>query len=280
MQQMKNTFAIILIAVSLSACEKTVYLDLNQNEPKVIIEGQVTNHSRYQYVKITRSVGFYETGESPRVNDAIVVVTDDAGNEFEFVHNPNEDADSAGFYLPLTPFAGEIGRTYKLSATVDGQLYEAEDKLFPVTSIDSMSYRINDDEMEDPKDDGKFYEVLIYALEPQGTTDYYLFKFYRNDSLMFYNDTDIYYADDEVLGEQIDGVPSPIYYSPGDVARVEAYSLSRNGFVFYNDLQTLLTSDGGLFSQPPSNSRTNLSGGALGYFQASAINMMEIIIKE
>ena len=95
---MKNTFASILIAVTLSACEKTVYLDLNQNDPKVIIEGQVTNHSRYQYVKITRSVGFYETGESPRVKDAVVIVTDDAGNEFEFAHNPGEDADSAGFY--------------------------------------------------------------------------------------------------------------------------------------------------------------------------------------
>jgi hypothetical protein len=159
-------------------------------------------------------------------------------------------------------------------------LYEAEDKLYSVTNIDSLSYRINDDEEEDPKDFGKFYEVLIFALEPQETTDYYLFKFYRNDSLKVYNDTEIYYADDEVLGEQIDGVPSPIYYAPGDTARVEAYSLSRNGFVFYNDLQTLLTNDGGLFSQPPSNSRTNLSNGALGYFQASALNMKEIVIKE
>jgi hypothetical protein len=57
------------------------------------------------------------------------------------------------------------------------------------------------------KDYGKTYEVLMYAIEPQGTTDYYLFRFYRNDSLKVYNDTDIYYADDEVLGEQIDGVP-------------------------------------------------------------------------
>jgi len=280
MQQMKNTFAIILTTLILTACEKTVYLDLNQNNPTIIIEGQVTNHTSHQYIKITRSVGFYETGQSPRVDDAIVMVTDDAGNEFEFIHNPGGYADSIGFYRPAIPFAGEIGRTYKLSATVDGQLYEAEDTLLPVTTIDSLSYRINDDELEDPKDDGKFYEVLMYALEPQDRTDYYLFKFYRNDSLKVYNDTDIYYADDEILGEQIDGVPSPIYYSPGDTARVEAYSLSRNGFVFYNDLQTLLNSDGGLFSQPPSNSRTNLSNGALGYFQASAMDMKEIVIKE
>jgi hypothetical protein len=277
---MKNTFAIILAAVILSACEKTVYLELDQNDPKIIIEGQVTNHTGYQYVKISRSVGFYDAGETPRVSDALVVVTDDAGNAFEYIHNPGGKADSIGFYLPITPFTGEIGRNYKLSATIDGELYEAEDQLLPVTTIDSLAYRINDDEMEDPKDYNKFYEVLMYALEPQGRTDYYLFKFYRNDSLKVYDDTDIYYADDEALGEQIDGVPSPIYYSIGDTARVEAYSLSRNGFVFFNDLQTLLISDGGLFSQPPSNSRTNLSNGALGYFQASAVNIKEIVIKE
>jgi hypothetical protein len=277
---MKNIFPILLSVVGLTACEKTVNLDLNQNEPKIIIEGQVTNHAGYQYVKVSRSVGFYDTGESPRVQDAIVIVSDDLGNEFEFFHNPRDHADSAGYYLPVDAFEGQVGRTYKLSATVDGELYEAEDKLFSVTTIDSLAYRINDDEAEDPKDGNKFYEVLIYAIEPQGTKDYYLFKFYRNDSLKVYNDTDIYYSDDEVLGEQIDGVPSPIYYEPGDTARVEAYSLSRNGFVFYNDLQTLLTSDGGLFSQPPSNSRTNLTNGALGYFQASAIDMKEIVIKE
>jgi hypothetical protein len=277
---MKNIFPILLIVLALTACEKTVYLDLNQNDSKIIIEGQVTNQAGYQYVKISRSVGFYEAGESPRVQDAIVFVSDDLGNEFEFVHNPRGHADSSGYYLPLDTFGGQIGRTYKLSATVDGELYEAEDKLFSVTTIDSLAYRINEDEAEDPEVANKFYEVLIYAIEPQGTTDYYLFKFYRNDSLKVDNDTDIYYSDDEVLGEQIDGVPSPIYYEPGDTARVEAYSLSRNGFVFYNDLQTLLTSDGGLFSQPPSNSRTNLTNGALGYFQASAIDMKEIVIKE
>ena len=120
----------------------------------------------------------------------------------------------------------------------------------------------------------------MYAKEPQNSTDYYLFKFYRNDSLKVYNDTDIYYADDDVLGENIDGVPSPIYYAPDDVARVEMYSLTRDGFVFYNDLQSLLNSDGGLFSQPPSNSRTNLTNGALGYFQVSAVEIKEIVIKE
>jgi hypothetical protein len=163
---------------------------------------------------------------------------------------------------------------------VDGVVYEAQDELHRVTSIDSLSYRVNEEEKEDPEDYGKFYEVLIYCKEPQDTKDYYLFKFYRNDSLQYDFDTDIYFADDETLGENIDGVSSPIFFAPGDWARCEIYSISREAFVFYSDLQSLLNNDGGLFSQPPANSRTNLSNGALGFFQASAMHVSEIEIKE
>jgi Domain of unknown function (DUF4249) len=277
---MKNIFIIMLISMACWSCEKTVLLDLNQNVPRMIIEGQVTNQPGYQYVKISRSSGFYQTGASPAVEDAIVRITDDSGKEFGFIHNPRNVSDSNGYYLPEIPFKGEIGKTYKLTVAANGEVYEALDELTRLTSIDSLTSRINADEREDPEDLGKYYEVLLYVKEPQNTIDYYLFKFYRNDSLKVANDTDIYYFDDEVLAEKIDGVASPIYYAPGDKARVEMYSLTRKGYVFYNDLQSLLNSDGGLFSQPPSNSRTNLSNGALGYFQASALEMKEMVIKE
>jgi hypothetical protein len=82
------------------------------------------------------------------------------------------------------------------------------------------------------------------------------------------------------LGENINGVASPIYFTPGDVGRVEIYGISRTAFVFYSDLQRLLNNDGGLFSQPPADSRTNLSNGALGFFQASSLNVSSIEIKE
>ncbi len=277
---MKNILFVFLISIVFFSCEKTVLLDLNQNVPRIIIEGQVTNHPGYQYVRVTRSLGFYQTGEPPAAENASVIVTDNAGNEFEFIHNPRNYADSNGYYLPVQPFIGEVGKVYKLTVAVDGEVYEAEDNLPPVTAIDSVTYTRNTDEEEDPKDFGKFYELLLYAKEPQNSKDYYLFKFYRNDSLKVYDDTDIYYADDELLGENIDGLSSPIFYAPEDVARIEMYSLTRNGYVFYNDLQLLLNNDGGMFSQPPANSRTNLSNGALGFFQTSAVEMRELVIKE
>ena len=275
-----NIFPIVVLSLALTACEKTVMLDLTQSQSRVIIEGLVTNVQGYQYVKVTRSSGFYETGPSPRIVNAAVTVTDDAGNRYDFVHNPGGDPDSSGYYLPATPFVGVVGRNYHLEVLVDEQVYEANDLLTPVTRIDSLTTRINEEEREDPDKAGKFYEVLMFAKEPQNTTDYYLFKFYRNDTLTVDTDTDIYYADDDLLGENIDGIAGPVYYAPGDVARVEMYSISRDAFVFYSDLQRLLTNDGGLFGQPPSNSRTNLSNGALGFFQASSLDLSEIVVKE
>jgi hypothetical protein len=277
---MKKIVAIIFTCIVFWSCDEPVRLDVTQGESRVVIEGQVTDQEGQQYVKVSQSNGFYDSGKSPRITDATVMVQDDAGNEFPFVHNPRNYADSAGFYLPVTAFTGEVGKTYFLTVTIGDQIYEAQDKLFRVTTIDSLAYRIDEDEREDPEDDGKFYEVLIYAKEPQDSEDYYLFKFFRNDSLKLDFDTDIYFTDDETLGENIDGVSSPIYFAPGDKARCEIFSLSRTAFVFYSDLQSLLNNDGGLFSQPPANSRTNLTNGALGFFQASAMHVREIEIKE
>ncbi|HKZ36815.1 MAG TPA: DUF4249 domain-containing protein [Chryseolinea sp.] len=277
---MKYIIIVLLPLFFLSSCDEPIRLDPNQSASRIIIEGQVTNKPGYQYVKVSRSGGFYETGKTPRITDAFVLVEDDLGNEYRFIHNPGNNADSAGYYRPENSFIGDIGRTYRLTVNIEEQIYQAEDKLYSVTAIDSLSYQINEDEKEDPEDEGKFYEVLLFAKEPQDTQDYYLFKFYRNDSLKVQEDTQIYFADDEILGESIDGVSSPIYFAPGDGARVEMYSISRTAFVFYTDLQNLLNSDGGLFSQPPSNSRTNLSNGALGFFQASALDISTVEIKE
>ncbi|HEY5746893.1 MAG TPA: DUF4249 family protein [Chryseolinea sp.] len=277
---MKNIFFVLLFAIVFVSCDRPIHLNLNESQVRVIIEGQVTNRAGYQYVKLSRSVDFYQTGALPKITNATVSVKDSEGNEVMFIHNPNNKADSIGYYLPQTPFLGVIGMDYHLRVDVDGEIYEADDHLYPVTSVDSLAYRIDDDEKDDPKTANKFYEVLIYAKEPHPSKDYYLFKFYRNDSLKLYNDTDIYYTDDEALGESINGISTPIFYAPGDKATIEAYSLSRTGYVFYDDLQKLLTNDGGMFNQPPANSRTNLSNGALGFFQASAINSASIVVEE
>lgn len=277
---MKNILIIILTLFVLTSCEKTVELDLQDSTPKIVIEGLVTDRAGHQYVKVSRSAGFYSTGKTPRVSDATVVIVDDQENTFSFIHNPNGHADSVGYYLPETPFMGEIGRTYTLTVVVDGQTYEGTDTMFRLTPIDKLDYRINEEEQEDPEDDGRFYELLLFVKEPQDTKDYYLFKSFRNGVLEYESDTDVYYADDELIGENIDGISLPLFYAVDDVAKIEVQSLSRQAFIFYRDLSKLLNNDGGMFGTPPANPRTNLSNDAVGFFQVSAIQSAELVIAE
>lgn len=277
---MNKTFLILFsLPVLLTACEKNYVLTTSQADSKVVIEGLVTNRAGYSRIKLTKSAGFYETGKTPRITDATVTVTDDLGQVTVFTHNPWGNPDSVGYYKPAGDFVGEVGRTYKLMVQAEGKLFEAEDKMYPVTTIDSLTYRINDDELADPEEPGRYYEVLIYTHEPKETKDYYLFNFYRNDSLKLDNPSDIYFSDDVALAESINGITAPVFYSQGDVATVEAFSLTRRGFVFYNDLSILLNNDGGMYSPPPANSRTNLTNGALGLFQVSAVASKDVRIE-
>src|SRR5690606_25348624 len=83
-----NLSMILIIAAIMVGCEKEYFLDPNPAGSMVVIEGIVTDLPGYQFVKITRNAGFYDTGQTPRITDATVTVTDNLGNITAFVHNP------------------------------------------------------------------------------------------------------------------------------------------------------------------------------------------------
>ncbi len=273
---MKKYILICIAAVLFLSCEETIELDLNQVQQLYVIDGLITNQNKQHTITVKQSVDFYQANTTPGVSDATVVVSDNEGNRWQFTHNDT----LPGEYYAEVPFAGKVGNTYSLEVTIRGETFTASDELLPVTTIDSMVWVIDEEEQEDPEEEGEYYDILIYTKEPQETEDYYLFKFYQNDTIQNFNGTAVFFADDVLIGENIDGIEGAEYYRKGDVARFEAYSLSRDAYVFYSDLSTVLNSDGGMFGPVPANPRTNLKGGALGLFQVSAIEVAEIVIGE
>ena len=269
----------ILFLMVFMSCEETVQLDVGEVEEGVAIEGLITNDERRHYVKITRTRSFYDTGRAPVITNATVNVTDNEGNSYDFVHNPTGDAVFDGYYVSDV-FEGGVGTTYHLSVNVAGEEYTASETMYPVTTIDSLTVVLNQEEFEDPEDEGYFYEVFFYAQEPQDRVDHYLFKFYRNGSIVLDEPEDIYYAEDKFVGEEIDDLPIAGFYALGDTVVTEMYSLSREAFVYYDQLFKVLNNDGGMFSPPPANPRNNLSNGAFGYFQVSAVDREGIIVED
>jgi hypothetical protein len=268
------------LALLTAGCDVPIDLDLDQTQPVVSIEALLTDRPGKQYVRLTLSTDFYSQSRPQSISNAIVTLKDDHGESVSFIHYQGTDTDSAGMYFPPAGYAGKVGRTYTITIQAQGSVYEATDKLLRVTSIDSLAYRPNIYAVQDPPPDGKTYELLVYAKEPQNTKDYYMVKYYRNDSLTYRGDTDVYVLDDYGIGEDINGIPSSVLFAISDKAGLEMYSLSRDGFLFYNDLVTIMNSDGGMFSPPPANPRTNFNGRVLGFFQVSAVSSREVVLHE
>ena len=280
MKTISYLLSIIVLVILLISCEETLELDLQESTSNIVIEGLVTNIEGRQYVKISKTAGFYQSGPTKRVTNAEVEVTDDLGQETMFEHNPDNDPNHEGYYY-APGFKGEIGRSYTLSVMVNSEQYEATEKLFPVTKIDALDYRVNESQKKDPKYAGQYYELLSYMKEPRETVDYYLFKYFRNGQpAYFLENSDIYFTNDVGVGEDIDGFPSPVYFAATDTAKIEIYSLNRNAYLFYSDLYNLINSDGGMFTPPPTNPRSNISNGAFGLFQVSAVNSFSTVIKK
>ncbi|MEN8249538.1 MAG: DUF4249 domain-containing protein [Bacteroidota bacterium] len=275
---MKRTGIYILLLFSLTflACEEVIELDINQSPPQLVIDGILTDEDTTHYVRITKSSEF-GSNEAINVTDGLVEVSDELGNVFNYTHNPSGVDSLQGYYFSDQPFAAREYGVYELDVTVEGNNYFALDTLRPISDIDSLTVEI--DPMADffPDNDGMIYQVKLYADEPLETVDFYYFRFYR-DSVIEARDQ-VYVFDDRILNGSLDGLPSPINFREGEMASVEIYSLTRQQFVYFMDLSNLLNNDGGMFSPPPANPRTNIQGGALGLFQVSGIRRASILIE-
>lgn len=260
----------------LISCEETVTIDVNQADAKVVIQGLVTNQADHQYIRVSSTVGFYADGIAPGVSTADVSVSDDTGMSFSF----SESMEETGLYLPDNDFTAQVGRIYTMNVTVDGKNYTATEELLPITTIDSITYEIDEEEFNESDNNGYYYNALMYTREPQDEVNFYMFKFYRNGEWLNENGEDITVTDDVAVGEAIEGLEMPEYHAIGDSVSMEMYSLTQEQYIYWSDVANLIFSDGGVFSPLPANPRSNISGGALGVFQVSGLASGYVVIQE
>ena len=272
---MNRLFVLLIAVFGLIACEEVVDLDINQSTPQIVIEGLLTNKDTTHYVKVSRSIQFYESGLNP-VTDATITVSN-GSQVYLYSHNPGAVDSLNGYYFSDVAYAGSIGEAYTLSVNVGGIEYMATDTLKNVTEIDSLAVVLAPNPDEDDEAEGRIYQVLLFAEEPPATEDFYQFQFFRNDTLIT-STNNVYVFDDDALGDRLDGLPSPVLFKEGEKAGVEIYSLTKEQYLFYTDLSNILNSDGGMFSPPPANPRNTFTNNALGLWQVSAVREGNVII--
>ncbi|AFM06048.1 hypothetical protein Fleli_3736 [Bernardetia litoralis DSM 6794] len=271
-----KAFILLFLLVSFSSCEEIIDLPLKgADSPALIVEAEIVDKEGSSFVRLGETLDYYEPIEEPKASGAIISVTDQNGVKMDFL-----ESDEAGLYLPQdSDYKGVIGNTYTLAIEYKGNSFTSESTIFPVTGIDSLQIRF----VPESRFQDEGYYLYFYGKEPQDTKDYYFWRNYKNDTLNYEDVGDLVFATDQGIGENIDGLQFPFVYDAGDTVRLEMYSISEEAYNFYDDLTAVVFNDGGLFSPPPVNPRTNIEGtttNVLGVFMTSSVVSATIYVPE
>ncbi len=273
----------LLLGCVTISCEEKINLELNtEKNSRLVVEGRITNRMEMQHVYLTRTSSYFSNDSAQAEEGATVSIIGSINSVRLY-----EDKDFPGLYRTAYDTRGRIGHSYTLNITTkENKHYEATSYLDTVANIDSI---VSDYEYINYIKHG-YYKLKLYAREPKGKGNIYMFNVYVNDTLDNQNLAKTSVETDEF----IDGLYLPgivIYYINEDrivkgtnLIKVDMLSISRDEYDFITAFLSETSYSGGLFSGPPANIPSNLKStdkdglDGLGFFGASAVNSYSLVI--
>lgn len=260
----KLTYILLLLPMLFISCEEVVDVGLDTGRPRLVIDAYLkwylgTDGSQ-QMIRLSMTSPYYQE-EVPPVSGAVVTVTDNLGNIFNFT----EDG-ATGIYR-CDNFIPQVNGTFYLTVIVDGNTYTATETMKPVPPITSVEQRNDGGFMGDD------IEVRAFFIDDGTTDDFYLCR-YKPD----YNAIPMYevFEDRFFNGNQMFALYSDDDLSEGDQLEIDIFGISERYYNYMNILLGVAGSNGGSpFSTPPATVRgnivnvTNPSDYPLGFFAAS-----------
>lgn len=258
---MKLLKQIILLfaAFQILACEKVVDIDLEESDPRLVIEASLIWDEAQNplMIQLSTTAPYYDTITPPAVA-AQVRIYDEAQEVYSF-----QEMDP-GLYMH-EGFEAVPGSTYELEVIYENQVYQATETLIPVPEIDFIEQR------NDGGFSGDEIELRAFYTDPQGLGDYYLFRFFPGDG-----EFSLQINEDKLT----DGNQNFASYSDEDLVAgqevlVELQGISRGFYQYMYILRSQAGSGGGPFQTQPTIVRGNIlnttspDNFAFGYFRLS-----------
>jgi len=269
----RNLIFLVLLAVILNSCEEVIDLDLQEDDPRLVINASILWYSESpgnnQQIQLSQTIGFYEEEIEP-VTDAEVSIKSNNGEEYIFLH------DDQGFYTN-SDFNPQFEENYTLEINYQEEFYTASNSFVPVAGIDFI----------EQNNEGGFsredLEVEAFFTDPAGEDNFYLFSFrnFSNSkiSLEIYED------------EFTDGNQVSANYSNDELAEGDEIFITMEGITkaFYEYLFILRSqggdNGGGPFQSQPATvkgniiNETNPENYPFGYFRLSEVDSTTYIVQ-
>ena len=230
---------IILIGLCLfifSSCEKVINIDLNNADPRLVVEANITNQPGPYTINLRHSVNYYESNIFPPVTNATVTLSDNAGSS-EILHEASD-----GIYQSST-ISGTPGRTYNLSIFYNGKEYDAVSTMSMPVPIDSVSITVNNSGNGGSVNPG--YRIKTYFKDPPGLGNYYRLLISSNDTAAINRGRFKLYSDKLSDGNE-ESVSFNTRLVPTDSVTLELESIDKSTYSFYSTLSDA-TGEGSFF---------------------------------
>ncbi len=266
---MRKLTILIAIASLFASCKKEFDLDLNaQNKNLLVVEGMITDQNEPQVIELTRTVSYLKQVKTQAVENATFGV--DVDNQvLPFTQK------EPGRYFAPDGFIGQVGKTYNLTITVDGQVYKASSKMNPAQVMDAASTKTHEFNAD-------YFEIRLTFTDNPEKGDYILFKYARNGQMIDTLDKWSTYSDKLTNGKSFEDIMAfgDVEGSVGDNITVYSYSISKEYHDFISAAENA-TSEPLPFFPPPGSAITgNITNGAVGFFQASAVRKVSTKLKK
>lgn len=263
---MRNLIYCFSILIALSSCTKVIDVDLNDADPKFVIEANYTAEDSTVRVQLSLTTSYFDNEPPTTLNNLVVVITDHLGNPqtVPFIGN--------GYY-ELTNYVPIFSTDYTMTVQYDGTTYTAASTMNPPVALDTVGYEF----FEGFFGLGPGYFAKLRFYDPPGIGNRYIVALSMNH-VEATNLTDLFLQDDDYSDGNL--VERPLFsdslFQIGDTIGIEMRSVDKAVYDYFSEILSIA---GGQSSAAPANPKTNWNNKALGYFSAYSNSRAEVVIQ-
>lgn len=269
-------YSVLFFTTLLStSCEEVVDIDLNNSEPKLVIDAiikwQKGTTGENQTIKLSLTNDFY-TNDILTANGAIVTVTNSSNVVFNFVEVPTTGDYVCDNFLPV------IGEVYRLEILYEGAVYTASSALIATPDI------INVEQETVVGISGEDEIQIKFFYQDNGAEENYYLLGVKNPNKQIPEFGVV--SDEFFQGNVMFGFYGSSETEPGITLDLSVQGVTKSYHNYMNKLITIAGSgSGNPFATPPATVRgnitntTNNSDYPLGYFHLSEIDTVNYLVQ-
>ena len=273
MKSIKNICFSLLAVLVFASCEEVIVLELENDEPRLVIEAVVDASTRTATVILTKSNGFYDDVNLDLETGATVQLTLADGAIVELEEKEN------GFYLAVNV---EVTEGDELTMTIidqAGTQYQATTTVPHDVLLDSLDIV---EGSGGPAGGSPFggsdtvtqYQIFTFWNDVPNKESFYRIRAIVNDTLQ----AGVYTMVDDI-GNDGQQLFRPFFqtFESGDIVTIQLLSLDKASYDYFEQLSAVQGQ--GPNSTTPFNPESNFDNNALGYFGIMKKDMRTVVLE-